>query len=127
MNSQDRELFIDQMTNPAKNNGTTALLTSSEAEDLFMRVCSLYSGFNPKSWVIVQIFSCADDYIDFWVSHNPSEELFIKYINYIQKVKCDEIALQVIADWLTSEDHYNGYDTYYLNSGRVVRFYYGAQ
>lgn len=122
MTSEDKKLFMECMTTSEKNGGATMVLTTAEAEDLWIKICSYYAHFEPKAWVIGQIFDCADDYIDFWVSHNPSEELFIKYIEYIQKVKCDEIALQVIADWLTTKDHADC-DVYYLNSGRVVRFF----
>ena len=122
MNADDKKLFMECVTSPERNGGSTVVLTHTEAEEVWIKICSVYAHFEPKAWVIGQIFDRADDFVEFWVDHNPSEELFIQYINYIQNVKCDEIALQVIADWLTTKDHDNC-DVYYLNSGRVVRFF----
>lgn len=119
MDQQDREKFIDYMTNPEKNGGATALLSKQEAEMLFHNVCSFYAHFEPNAWKIGQIFDCDEDYVDFWVSRHPSEDLFNKYIKYI---KGDSHTLGQLSSWLTGEDN-NGYDVYRLPTGRIVRFY----
>lgn len=120
MNQQDREKFIDYMTNPEKNGGATALLTTKEADWLFLSVCSMYAHFEPEAWKIGQIFDCDEDYVDFWVSRHSSEVLFNKYIKYI---KGDPHALGQLSSWLVCQEDQKGYDSHRLPTGRVVRFY----